>query len=499
MISTKRTSGILLPIFSLPTKYGIGSLGKEAYQFLDFLHEANCHIWQMLPLTVTSYGDSPYQSPSNNGLNYYLIDLDTLIEKKLLTQEECDSFDFESDPRRISYELLFKNRIPLLRKAFDRFDKNSKAFVKFEKEGTYRDFAFFMTLKVLNDFKPWYQWNKHYSHYSKKLEENIITQHHDLYLFFIWTQYEFLNQYSKLRAYAKKLKVKIMGDMPLYLAYDSVEAYKYPKLFLFDEKHQPTVVAGCPPDAFSDDGQLWGNPIYDWKRLEKDKYSFFNKRISYYLKFFDILRIDHFRGFAGYYAVPFGDETAKNGRWEKGPGIKLFKDKLNLPIVAEDLGYLDDDVRELLKESGYPGMKVLEFAFDGNENNDHLPSNYSKNCFAYTGTHDNMPLLGHLLTLSETEYQTLLTGLKKQCELFDVDYDDSSLKNIVRTITSLCFASPAISAIVPYQDVVPTGRESRINLPSTLSTSNWSYRFTADQFTQDSLDFIKELNKRYNR
>lgn len=494
-----RSSGILLPIFSLPSPYGVGTLGKVAYDFIDFLSSTGSTFWQILPLNVTSYGDSPYQSPSSVGLNYYFIDLDVLIEKGLLHKEDIDGVELFTDKHYVSYGLLFNNRIPLLKKAFSRFNKDDSDFQNFEKEGTYKDFAFYMTVKTLQNHRPWYEWDEYYKTYSPELEEKVLAEHKDLYLFYVWTQYEFLDEYFKLKNYANLKGIKIIGDLPLYLSYDSVEAYKYPQLFQFDEKHQPVVVAGCPPDAFTEDGQLWGNPIYDWDSMEKDGYSFFNNRINYNLKLFDIVRIDHFRGFSSYYAIPYGRSNARVGKWIKGPGMKLFKGKENLPIIAEDLGVLDDDVLKLLKDTTYPGMKILEFAFDGDKTNMHLPSNITENFFCYTGTHDNMPLLGYLLTLSEKEFSVFKKMVKEEAEKFSVPYDDSSLPKLVRTVASLCYATKAEGAILIYQDVLALGKESRINFPSSLSTSNWSYRFTAEQFNDEVREFIKGNNERYNR
>ncbi len=496
---TQRTSGVLLPVSSLPSPYGIGTLGKEAYQFVDFLKDSGAKIWQMLPLNVTSYGDSPYQSPSSNGLNYYFIDLRVLIEQGLLTESEVKNTDLVTYENKVDYGKQFHNRIPLLKKAFSRFDRKNSEFVAFVKDGKYNDFSFFMTMKSLHDFKAWYDWNEVDKIYSVSTEEKVKNENQDLYLFYQWTQFEFLNEFKALKKYANDNGISLLGDMPLYLAYDSVEAYKHSELFLLDEKHNPTVVAGVPPDYFSADGQLWGNPIYNWEGMKKDNYSWFTKRIMNNLELFDILRIDHFRGFADYYVIPFGMSNARVGKWVVGPGMDFFKDKTDLPIVAEDLGTLDDYVYQLLKDSTYPGMKVLEFAFDGSYDNPHKPSNSTENYFCYTGTHDNMPLRGYLEGLSEQELNTFKGDVYHQCEQFHVDFRADTIRDLVLTVDALCYASPCIAAILPLQDLLATGKDTRLNMPSSLSDKNWTYRCSATDFNESLRILIHRNVVRYNR
>lgn len=496
MTHKNRENGVLLPIFCLPGNYGIGTLGKSAYDFVDFLSECHVNIWQILPLNVTSYGDSPYQSPSGNGLNYYFIDLDTLVDKNLLTKEDINEFDFGKDERRVDYSLLFNNRIKVLKKAFKNFDKSNEEFILFEKEGTYKDFAFFMTMKELNSFSPWYKWK---DKYSIELEKKILEENHDLYLFYIWTQFEFLNEYFSLKKYANEHSIKLMGDMPLYLSLDSLEAYKYDKLFKFDEKHNPIIVAGCPPDYFNEDGQLWGNPIYDWDYMKKTGYEWWNKRIESNLKLFDILRIDHFRGIAAYYTIPYGSKNAKNGEWVKGPGMDLFKGKEDLPIIAEDLGMIDDHVRKLLKESGYPGMKVLEFAFDGSRDNEHKPSQAKYNYVCYTGTHDNDTLVGYISSLDDKQLEIFKQDLKHECELFGVEYHSYSSRELAKSVIRLCYGSPCRLSIVPLSDLIGFGSEARLNMPSILNGNNWTFRFVKDDFTTGLTAFLKDTLKEYNR
>lgn len=494
----KRSAGILMHLSSLPSPYGIGTLGIEAYQFADFLSECGVTIWQMLPLTLTSYGDSPYQSPSSSGLNYYFIDLRILTEKGLLKTEEYESIDFGSDPKRVDYGKLFENRIQVLKLAFSRFDRKKRDFIKFENEGKKRDFAFFMTMKELHDYAPWYEWGEE-RNYTPELEASIIKNHYDTYLFYVWTQYEFEQEYYQLKKYINGKGIQIVGDMPIYLARDSIEVYKYSDLFLMDEKHNPTVVAGVPPDYFSKDGQLWGNPIYDWKKMKENNYLWFKNRIRENLTLFDILRIDHFRAFADYYTIPFGSETARVGKWELGPGMDLFADLKDLPIIAEDLGDISEIVVDLLRDTGYPGMRVLEFGFDGDPTNIHKATNYPVNCFAYTGTHDNMPLLGHLAGLNEKQIFTLRFDLMKQCYNFDVKYEDDSLQSLVKTIDRLALKSPAKACVLPIQDILVQGAESRMNEPSTLSAKNWSYRTVKEDYTPLLIEELRDAVRKASR
>ncbi len=486
-----RTSGILLHISSLPNKYSIGSLGKEAYSFIDFLKKSDVHVWQILPLNITSYGNSPYQSPSSIGLNYYFISLDTLHDKNLLLDEDLSLCLDSSD--RVDYSRLFNERINILKKAFSRFDKEDVSFKNFVSSKTYSDVAFYMVLKELNSYKPWYLWDEKIRTYSSKLENEIISNNYDLYLFYLWTQYEFLNQYNALKDYAHKNGILIMGDMPFYLAYDSVECYKYRQYFDFANDH-PISVAGCPPDYFSPTGQLWGNPIYNWEYIKSENYKFINDRINYNLKIFDILRIDHFRGFSSYYSIPFGEKTAINGKWIKGPGFDLFKDKLDLNIIAEDLGLIDDDVRKLLKDCNYPGMKVLQFAFDNDVDNPHKPSNSSENYICYTGTHDNQTTLGFIKSLDKQQLKSFKDDVKNECKLLNISYDDRNEIALASTINRIAFNSKCNMAILPIQDVLFIDDQGRMNIPSVMD-GNWEFRLKEDDLTDEVSTYLQNLVK----
>lgn len=488
----ERSAGVLMHITSLPGEYGVGTIGKEAFNFVDYISEAGLKLWQILPLTPTSYGDSPYQSFSANALNYYLIDLDELVEEGLITKAYLESLNFGS-AEAVNYDLLFQNKIKCLRFAFQSFDKSKPSFVKFVNGKHYHDFALFMTIKNLFNYSDWTNWPVEYRNYSKELETVVLDNNQDEYQFWVFTQYLFLNQWRKLHRYATKKGIKIIGDMPLYVAYDSVEVWKYPEMFDVDAKKVPNTVAGCPPDAFSEDGQLWGNPIYNWEYMKKKRYSWWHKRIKEALKLVDVLRIDHFRGFEKYYAIKYGSPNARKGKWLPGPGFELFKDLTDLDIIAEDLGLITAKVRKLLRETTYPGMRVLEFAFDGREKNEHKPSNYKKNTVCYTGTHDNLPFYQYLLDLSEEETKVFVADLASEMSRLGLDAKYNTPEEALDSVLRLAFASRANSVIIPIQDFLGQGKEARMNEPSTVSTKNWSYRVLAEQLTKPLQIYIKSL------
>ncbi len=492
--------GLLMPISSLWGNDGIGTLGKSAYNFIDFLKSSGAKVWQVLPTVPTNYGDSPYQSCSSSAVNYYFIDLEDLISRGLLTEEEVKAVTLFYEERRVDYGLQFYNKIELLRKAFSNFNVNEVKFKRFIKKGEFHDFAVFMALKVKFSHKPWTEWDEEFKIYNEERVNEFINSNLNEYHFWLFTQYIFLIQWKNLKNYANKNKIKIMGDIPLYVAYDSVEMWKYgEELFQVDSERKPSFVAGVPPDAFSDEGQLWGNPLYDWERMKKDGYSWWNNRLKTNFKLFDILRIDHFRGFDRYYRIPFGEETAKNGEWVDGPKEDFFKDKLSLNIVAEDLGVIDDGVIRLMKNVAYPGMKVLEFAFDCNLDNPHKPCNYDKNCLCYTGTHDNMPLKQYVLDLNDYDFNRFKEDLTKECKKLKVKASLSSADDICKAIIRLAFKSKANLTILPVWDLLIKGGEARINFPSTVSNANWTYRFLEGELSIKTAKWLKTLAKNSNR
>ena len=392
----ERGSGILLHITSVPSSYGIGDFGKEAYRFVDFLEKAGQKYWQILPLGMTSYGDSPYQSFSVYAGNPYFIDLDKLIEEGFLNKDQIENIPLGDDESSIDYESIFYNKMPILRSAYKNAIKNIKDEILEFKERNIDwidDYSLYMAVKTDFDLKSWQEWDEDIKlrrpeaikYYRENFEDEIN--------FWVYLQYEFFKQWNSLKKYANDKGIKIIGDIAIYVPEDSADVWSNKELFLLDNKNRPVKVAGCPPDAFSETGQLWGNPIYNWENIEEEGFDWWIKRIEGNYKLYDIIRIDHFRGFESYWEVPYGEKTAVNGKWVKGPGMKLFdaikKSLGDIDVIVEDLGYLTEEVLRFREESGYPGMKVLQFAFDTREESDYLPHNYEKNCVVYTGTHDN--------------------------------------------------------------------------------------------------------------
>lgn len=491
-----RRNGMLLPIASLPSPYGIGGFSKEAYEFIDLLEETGQKLWQILPLGPTSYGDSPYQSFSTFAGNPYFIDLDTLVEKGWLTKEACEASDYGDNESYIDYGRIYNSRFVLLKQAFLNSDVLSdEKFAEFCKANQHwlPDYALYMALKNQNDGKSWIEWEEEIrlrkpeavEYYKKELEEECN--------FYEFLQYEFHEQWTKVKEYAHEKGIQIVGDVPIYVAFDSADTWANPELFQLDEKNLPLGVAGCPPDAFSATGQLWGNPLYNWAYHKKTGYDWWLKRIAYCFDLYDIVRIDHFRGFDEYYSIPYGDETAVNGHWEKGPGMDLFntvKEKLGeLDIIAEDLGFLTESVFQLLKDSGYPGMKVLQFAFDPSEDSDYLTYKYQRNCVVYTGTHDNDTTAGWFEKLSDEDREVALRYMNSFYTPKEEQHWD---------LIALAMRSTADTCIIPVQDFLGLGSEARINMPSTLG-DNWKWRMTKGAFSEELKEKIRRMTKLYGR
>lgn len=488
-----RKNGVLMPIFSLPSRYGIGSIGREAFRFVDFLKKAGQSYWQILPVGPVSYGDSPYQSFSTYAGNPYFIDIELLIERGLITGAEADSFDFGSDPTLIDYGLLFQNRLPLLRIAFSRFEKSDE-YREFCRRGAYwlDDYALFMAIKSSQDNRPWYEWPELLKKRdSAALDSARETLAEDIE-FYKFLQFLFSSQWHALKNYANQNGIKIIGDIPIYVAFDSADVWANTDQFQLSSALEPTAVAGCPPDAFSEDGQLWGNPLYDWAKMKRDGYSFWCRRLAYALSVYDVVRIDHFRGLEAYYAIPYGDETAKNGVWKKGPGMSLFnafKSTIgsSLPLIAEDLGFLTEGVLALLKKSGLPGMKVLQFAFDSREESDYLPHNYGTNCVVYTGTHDNDTILGW----SETAPSEDVALARRYLGIGESD-------SLIWPMMRAAMASVADTCILMMPDLISLGSEGRINTPSTLE-GNWRWRINGDCINDWLAEVLYEHTALYGR
>ncbi len=499
MAKSKRRAGVLMPISALPGRGGIGTLGKNAYKFIDFLSESGAKIWQILPLLPLSYGDSPYQACVSNGLNYYFIDPETLKSKGLLKSTDYREADFCIDKRRVNYGLMFKNRAKMLKKAFSRFDKTDKAWLDFLSAGEYADFALFMTLKEKFGFAEWTAWGE-FSVFSERKIKKFIAENRDEIEFWQFTQYEFLSEWKDLKAYANSRGIEIMGDMPIYVAFDSVEVWKYgKKLFMLDDDNRPKLVAGVPPDAFSATGQLWGNPVYDWEKMRKNGFYWWRKRINAALKLYDIVRIDHFRGLDRFFAIPNGAADAKNGVWLDGPKKDLFKGMKNKKIIAEDLGIIDDGVLKLMADTGYPGMRVLQFGFNADAQNPHKPSNYIKNAVAYTGTHDNEPIAAFIKKMNAENPELFANVLHYECKKANVKVKTKTIKAKARTAIELLFSSVADTAIIPFSDVILAGEEARINEPSVFSEKNWSYRFLNSEISEKSAKKLRTLIEKTNR
>lgn len=457
-----------MPISSLPSRYGIGSFGKEAHDFVDFLDATGQKCWQVLPLNPTSYGDSPYQSPSSVAGNPYFVDLDVLAQKGLLTAEELK--EQRHDGARVDYGWLFGARYTALRLAYSRFtpDRAYKTFVR-KNASWLENYALFMALKVHYNYAPWTTWQEEHREYAQAYAQR--EQFEKEMSFWRWVQFEFFTQWDALVAHAHGKGIRIIGDMPIYVAHDSMDVWAAPEQFLLDDQYNPTVVAGCPPDGFSPDGQLWGNPIYNWELMEEQGFAWWIHRIATAFRLYDILRIDHFRGFAGYYNVPYGDDTARNGKWDPAPGIALFRTvKETFPkakIIAEDLGFITDDVRALLDDAGFPGMKMLHFAFY-DPDHEYLPRRFANaNCVVYASSHDSDCTRSWLKNLSgeaRKRFNQECPHVKGQTRTYDV------IECALRSIANL--------AIVPMQDYLQlTNEEGRMNIPAT-SEGNWSWRIS---------------------
>lgn len=489
-----RRSGVLLPVSSIPSVYGIGTFSRQAYEFIDFLEKAGQAYWQILPLGPTGYGDSPYQSFSTFAGNPYYIDLEAFIQDGFLTREECDSYIWYDTVSYVDYEKIYQSRHRILRKAFQRSDYRQQAdFQEFmAKNGFWLgDYALYMAIKDFFEGRSWLEWDEDIKKrkksaiaaYRKKLAGEIE--------FYEFQQYYFSRQWQALKKYANKKGISIIGDIPIYVALDSADTWAHPELFQLDEDYNPTAVAGCPPDAFSATGQLWGNPLYRWEYHKETDYAWWMQRIGYCYELYDVVRIDHFRGFDAYYSIPYEDETAEHGIWKEGPGYDIFRTMKKVlgkkSVIAEDLGFLTPSVLALVKKTGYPGMKILQFAFDSREESNYLPHNYTQNTVVYTGTHDNDTTLGWFAALNKRDkaYAKKYLNIK-------------SRKDIGWEFIRAAFMSVSDTAIISMQDYLGLGSEARINTPSTLG-ENWKWRLIEGQCTGELAEKIRQMTKLYGR
>ena len=492
-----RESGILFPVFSIPSKFGIGCFSKEAYDFVDFLEGAAQGYWQILPLGPTGFGNSPYQSFSAFAGNPYFISPEKLIEEGLLTWDECNAVDFGNDETKADYGAMYEHRDDLLKLACERFMKEGREKKEYEaflkKESSWlQDYALFMAVKRHEKGASWLNWDEDLKRRKNEALDKIRKELADEIELVYFKQYEFDKQWRALREYANKKNVKIIGDLPFYVSLDSADCWAHPEVFQMDKNLDPKVVAGCAPDAFSRTGQLWGNPIYDWKKLEADDFSWWADRIKRNYDFYDVIRIDHFHGFCEYYAVPYGDETAENGKMCKGPGINLFRSlekKLGkLDIIAEDLGNNTEENEKLLKESGFPGMKVLQYGFTSWDSY-YVNHRHIQNCVVYTGTHDNTPTRAWVEEIND--------GERDFCRRY-INSMNSDYGQLVWDIIREAYRSVADLCIIPLQDYLCLGREARLNTPGT-SDGNWEWRLRPNFLSEDLKKSIRSLTELYSR
>ena len=488
-----RESGILMHITSLPSAYGVGTMGKEAFRFIDFLEKSGQAYWQILPVTPTGFGDSPYQSCSTYAGNPYLIDLDLLVEEGLLKKSELNRIRWMDSADRVNFGLLYQNRQKVLRLAYERF-ADTEALERFcrENENWIFDFAMFMALKDLHGGKPWQEWEEKFKFRDDAALTDAWFERKAEIDFHCFVQYLFDRQWKQLRKYAGEKGVQIIGDVPIYVPLDSADVWSNPHLFDLDEKLDPAAVAGCPPDGFNADGQLWGNPLYRWQAHKEENFHWWVQRMGAAGKRYDVVRLDHFRGFESYWAIPYGDDTAKNGKWMIGPGmdfVNAMKTQLpNVKMIAEDLGFLTQEVKDLLKASGYPGMKVLTFAFDSREPSDYLPHTYTPYSVCYTGTHDNMTTRQWFDTASKA-------AVKYARQYMNITSEESDVWGTIRT----AMASVSELCIIPMQDYLELGEDARMNCPGVLSSANWTWRANKGYLTAALSKRIYRLTELYGR
>ncbi len=489
-----RRSGILLPISSIPSPYGIGAFSKEAYEFVDFLEKAGQKLWQILPLGPTGYGDSPYQSFSTFAGNPYFIDLESLVEKGWLTPQDCRRADFCSSESYIDYEKMYRARFRLLRKAYDNSSIASDPdFQRFTRENAFwlEDYALYMAIKDSLKGASYLTWEEGLRLRRKEALDAARGELAEEIACYRFQQYLFTTQWQALKRYANSKGILIVGDIPIYVAPDGADTWANPELFQLEEDGTPLAVAGCPPDAFSATGQLWGNPLYRWDYHRQTGYDWWMRRIAYCYTLYDILRIDHFRGFESYYSIPYGDSTAEFGHWEKGPDYDFFrvlKEKLGeREVIAEDLGFLTPEVLDMVKKTGYPGMKVLQFAFDPREESDYLPHNYTANSVVYTGTHDNQTTKGWVAEIGRDDraFAKQYLNVKRNAD-------------IPHAMIRAALSSVAQTAVIPMQDWLGLGAEGRINTPSTLG-DNWKWRLAKGQCTEELAKKILDMTRLYGR
>lgn len=493
----KRSSGVLLHISSLPGKYGIGTFGKEAYHFVDFLEETKQSYWQILPLTTTSYGDSPYQSFSAIAGNINFIDFDLLREEELLLEEDYQNIFYGENEEKVNYSAVYESRKVVFEKVVQNFQKSEKwmsAFQKFQEENKawLKDFSEYMAIKGYFSNKALQDWeDKKIQKREKDALEKYRNNLKEEILYYGIQQFLFFHQWHQLKEYANQKGIQIIGDMPIYVSRDSVEMWTMPELFKLDKKGEVLYVAGCPADDFSPNGQLWGNPIYDWKTHKKKKYSWWIDRIKESLKMYDVIRIDHFKGFSDYWQIDKDAKVAKEGTWEQGPGIELFdtikKELGEVPIIAENLGFIDEKAQKLLEDSKFPGMNILQFAFEGGSENKDLPYHYIQNSISYIGTHDN-PVVSAWFEEQTEEVKRYV------CQFLNIREGETIPQAMIRGI----YSSVSVLAVVTMQDLLEKGKEARMNTPSVMG-GNWEWRMRRGELTEQRKGFLRHMTGLYGR
>jgi len=493
-MTQSRASGVLMHIASLPGLYGIGTLGQPARDFVDFLHEAGQTYWQILPVGPTGYGDSPYQSFSSFAGNFLFIDPVLLWEAGYITPAELEAAEYDGDPSRVDYDWLYDNRRTLMEQALPRFRANPPAdFAAFCHKHAHwlEDYALFMAIKDAHGGLPLDRWEEDIRTRRRQAMAMWRVKCAEGVAYYTMLQYFFYTQWEDLRAYAAQKGVRMIGDLPIYVAGDSADVWANAHLFALDADGHPKEVAGCPPDAFSDDGQLWGNPVYDWRALRLSGYRFWIRRLEACMTLYDVVRIDHFRAFESYYCIPYGAPDARKGVWRPGPGMTFWRAVRrrlgDVPVIAEDLGFLTPAVHKLLADSGFPGMKVLQFAFSGDPNNDYLPHRYTRNSVVYTGTHDNDTILGWLEEAhpEEAAFARRYLGVEEGGDLR-------------LPLMTAALASVANLCVLTMQDLLGLGTEARTNIPSTIG-GNWVWRATADQITPAIATWLQDRTALYGR
>lgn len=504
MINNYKCAGIALPVFSLPSRYGIGTLGKGAREFIDFLSASGFSYWSILPLVPTAYLDSPYQSFSSRALNPYFIDFEDLIQKGLLKKKDLLPFDWGKDPRHIDYGKIYRNRRKVLRIAFKRFIRGQgdyqRGYIHFLRQNDFQDYSCFMSLKEKNSDKAWSDYDPPYNEYSASQFREVKHLNKFEVEFNIWTQYIFLHQWASLRDYAHSKGIKIIGEMPMYVSYDSIDVYKHHRNFELNAQHKMESVAGYPQDVFHATGQVWGNPLYNYDYLKKNNYRFIQERLDFNLSLYDVVILSSFRCIMEYYALPKDAQNGLNGVWRKGPGADLLT-SVGIDgnrVVAEDVGFQSPELKNLLYQFRIPDMRVVEFAFPENGNDFNNPSNYSYPCYSFSTTHDCDTLVGYFHSLTPETRAKAMETMEKTCYLLGIKPSDGSDKDCARAVLEMNLASNSKVAIQSMNDILLQDSSSRINTPSSIA-NNWTYRITEDDLSNDLIKSLKALNARYGR